>query len=78
MSSTKSGDVNEEERARKTTIDFGISRRGMSGRFHSTLGGVGFALGGMDVREKGAVLFPFQADERDRTQQVIRKKRRIL
>lgn len=25
----------------------------MSGRFHSTLGGVGFALGGMDVRKKG-------------------------
>ena len=58
----------------RSNLDFGISRRGMSGRFHSTLtlGGVGFAW--MDVRERGAVLFPFQADERDGTQQAEKKK----
>jgi hypothetical protein len=48
-------------------------RRGMSGKLHSTLGGVGLASGGMDVRYKG-FLVPFQEDERDTTQLVIRKK----
>jgi hypothetical protein len=44
-----------EERARKTTIDFWISRRGMSGKFHSTLGGVGLALGWMKLNTDGAL-----------------------
>jgi hypothetical protein len=33
-------------------------RRGMSGKLHSTLGGVGLASGGMDVRYKD-FLVPF-------------------
>lgn len=35
---------------------------------------VGVGLTWMDVRERGAVPFPFQADERDGTQQAEKKK----